>query len=81
MARGWESKSVEAQLDEAAAARQAAPKVVLTGEEAERLRRHELLIMSRQRTRQLLDSARNERYRQLLEEELRALDEQIARAG
>lgn len=78
MARGWESKSVEAQLDEAEASRQSEHKQALTPEDAEKLRRRELLTMSRQRIVQLISTTTNERYRKLLEQELAALDEKLA---
>lgn len=81
MARGWESKSVEAQLEEAAATREAGGKQAISADEADRLRQRELLLMSRNRTQQLLAGATNERYRQLLEQELKALDDQIAALG
>lgn len=78
MARGWESKSVEAQLDEAEASRQSERKEALTPEEAEKLRQRELLAMSRQRIAQLISTATNERYRKLLQQELAALDQKLA---
>lgn len=78
MARGWESKSVEAQLDEAEASRETEHKQALTPEEAEKLRQRELLTMSRQRIAQLISATANERYRKLLEQELQALDEKLA---
>lgn len=77
MARGWESKSVEAQLDEAEASRQSEHKQALTPGEAEKLRQRELIAMSRQRIAQLISTATNERYRTLLEQELQALDEKL----
>ena len=78
MARGWESKSVEAQLGEAAASRQAAPREDLTPEQTEQHRKRELLVMARKRTQQLLAEADNPRYRELLQRELKALEDQIA---
>ncbi|HET8668157.1 MAG TPA: hypothetical protein VFM10_09270 [Terriglobales bacterium] len=81
MARGWESKSVEAQVEDAASAKQAERKDILSAEEADRRRQRELLAMSRRRTEQLLAAATDQRYRQLLERELLALDEKLAKVG
>lgn len=81
MARGWESKSVEAQLDEAEAAQQSEFKRELTPEQAEKVRQRELLTMSRQRVAQLIATTTNDRYRKLLEQELQALDEKLAGAA
>jgi hypothetical protein len=78
MARGWESKSVEAQRDEAEASRQSEHKQSLSPDEAEKLRQRELIAMSRQRIAQLISTATNERYRRLLEQELAALDKKLA---
>lgn len=78
MARGWESKSIEAQLDEAESARQTARKTPLSPDEVEKLRRRELLQLSRARTVQLISQTQNERYRQMLEQELKAIDDKIS---
>ncbi len=78
MARGWESKSVEEQLAEAEAAREAKNKVHVEPAEADAQRQRELLVMARNRIAQLIAATTNERYRKLLEQELRALDEKLA---
>ncbi|HYH01318.1 MAG TPA: hypothetical protein VD837_19485 [Terriglobales bacterium] len=69
---------MEAQLDEAEAARQSVRKEALSAEAAERVRQRELLELSRQRIAQLIQTATNERYRKLLEQELQALDEKLS---
>lgn len=76
MARGWESKSVEAQQDEA---RQGVPKsrIKLTREEAARRREHENLRLSRQRVVQQIESSQNPRHRKILEEALAELDQKL----
>ena len=50
MARGWESKSVEDQMDAAESARAAAAKPKLTPEEVERQTARDGLLLSRART-------------------------------
>ena len=77
MARGWESKSVEAQQDEA---RQGAPKsrIKLTPEEAARSREKENLRLSRQRVVQQIESSQNPRLRKILEDALAELDRRLS---
>jgi hypothetical protein len=77
MARGWESKSVEDQMDEAKADRDAQIKPRLSTEDRERHTRAESLRLSRSRIVGLLKSARNERYRAQLERTLAELDAQL----
>jgi len=76
MARGWESKSIEDQ--QAQAANKSAPRSApLNPEQASRLRKIEGLRLSRQRISQQLDAADNPRHREMLEQSLLALDEQL----
>jgi hypothetical protein len=63
MARGWESKSVEDQMDAAESARAAAVKRKLTPEEAERQAARDGLMLSRARTLNALQGASDARYR------------------
>jgi hypothetical protein len=76
MARGWESKSVEAQQDEATQ-QSSAPKPRLTPPQAARKREIESLGLSRQRVVQQLASACDPRYRGMLEAALASLDDQL----
>lgn len=76
MARGWESKSVEAQ--QAEADEKPAEPLRLTAEAAARLRELETLRLSRQRVLQQLERAVNPRHRLLLERELADLDQKLA---
>jgi hypothetical protein len=78
MARGWESKSVEAQQAEADE-KSSKPKLKLTAEAAVRQREQETLRLSRQRVLQQLEASQNPRHRKLLEQELADLDEKINR--
>jgi hypothetical protein len=77
MARGWESKSVEDQMDAAESARAAAAKRTLTPEEAERQTVRDGLLMSRARTLTALQGACDARYRSLLETTLAHVDEEL----
>jgi len=78
MARGWESKSVEAQ-QEAATTTNAAPKPRLSPEAAARLRQKEGLLLSRQRVLQQLEASENPRHRRMLESALAGLDAQLGK--
>jgi hypothetical protein len=79
MARGWESKSVEAQQADSAET-PSAQKPRLTPEEAAHLREKQSLLMARTNLlRQLESVASTSRYRALLEQTLKDLDDRIAR--
>jgi len=80
VARGWESKSVEQQQDEAASA-SSPVRTVLTPEQLARQRERQGLMLSRQRVLQQLETAQNPRHRQMLQAALADLDTQLARLG
>jgi hypothetical protein len=77
MARGWESKSVEAQMEESIADQAAKGRSALTPEELQRKRKKADLMLSRSRVRQQLEASRNERYSELMRRTLAELDAQI----
>jgi len=77
MARGWESKSVEAQV-EAAEAKPASAGPT-TPEEAARRRERETLRMARARVMQQLELAQEPRYIKQLNDALAALDSRISK--
>jgi hypothetical protein len=77
MARGFESKMVEFQQEEAARPRSAAPK--LTGDEKARLMRRQGLELARTRAVADLEKATNPSHRKMLEQAIAALDEQMSR--
>ncbi|HJQ25403.1 MAG TPA: hypothetical protein VKA60_15895 [Blastocatellia bacterium] len=77
MARGWESKAVEAQI-ETAEARPSANKRQQTPADIEKARRRESLLLSRNRVLQDLQQSRNPRYQKMLNEALAHLDAQLA---
>jgi len=79
VARGWESKSVELQQDDARSTGE--PNRHLTPEQKEIESRREGLKLSRNRTLAQLHSTENPLYRRLLEEALAALDDQIHQLG
>ena len=78
MARGWESKSVESQIESAESARRAASGPQPTAEEIERARQRESLLLSRTRVLNDMQTAYNPRYRKTLEAALKHLDEKLA---
>ena len=78
MARGWESKSVEDQIDMAEARSANARAKVLSEEAIEVLRKKESLLMSRTRVVRDIECAQNPRYRAVLTKALADLDAQIS---
>jgi hypothetical protein len=77
MARGWESKSVEAQMEAAEARASLANRRALAAEEIRLERERESLELSRTRVLQDLESAVNPKYREVLERSLGFLDEKL----
>lgn len=76
VARGWESKSVELQQDDARST--AEPQRSLTSEQRKIESQKEGLKLSRSRILAQLQSAANPRYRKILEQELAVVNEQIS---
>lgn len=80
MARGWESKSVEAQTEEAVARRSAKSKrkePALDRINVETTVKRDSLLLSRTRIVHELELAQNPRYRELLNRTLAGLDAQL----
>ncbi|MCU1232438.1 MAG: hypothetical protein JWP63_405 [Candidatus Solibacter sp.] len=77
MARGWESKSVETQIDMAEQRSAAAHAKVVGQETLDLLRRKESLLMSRTRVVRDLENAQNPRYKAVLSKALADLDAQL----
>jgi hypothetical protein len=77
MARGWESKSVEAQIDMAETRSAAAQAKVLSQETLDLIRKKESLLMSRIRVVRDLENAQNPRYKAVLSKALADLDAQL----
>jgi hypothetical protein len=80
VARGWESKSVELQQDDARSSA-GNDKLRLTPEQREIESRKDGLKLSRSRILGQLHSTENPRYRKVLEQALATLDEQITQLG
>ena len=78
MARGWESKSVESQIESAEERAALAKLPRLTPEEAERKRQRESLLLSRTRVMHDMETSKNPGYRKTLEAALKHLDDKIA---
>jgi hypothetical protein len=79
MSRGWESKSVESQMEEAAVRRAAPKQTPPTAEEVRIKAERESLALSRKRVLADLEAATHPRRREQLESALRHLDEKIAK--
>jgi hypothetical protein len=78
MARGWESKSVESQIESAQQVRKSGTAPALTPDQVSRAREREGLQLSRTRVLHDLEHASNPRYRQTLEAALAHLDRRLS---
>ena len=78
MARGWESKSVESQID-AAGEQPEQSKSQLTDAEREAQRERGVLLLARARVLQQMASSPNERYTESRRLALKEIDEKLAR--
>ena len=75
MARGWESKSVEAQIE--AAELHTTAGIERSPDEISLIRERENLKLSRTRVLHELETSKNPRYVRLLERELKVLEEKL----
>jgi len=78
MARGWESKSVEAQIDAAVVRKSAVLANSPSPDKLESIRKKESILLSRIRVVRELDSAQNPRYKAVLEKALADLDAKLS---
>ena len=78
MARGWESKSVEAQIDMAEVSRATIAQKELSSATLELVRKRENLLLSRTRVVRELETAQNPRYKGVLTKALAELDAQLS---
>ena len=78
MARGWESKSVESQIESAESRRATSRSAEIGTIEAERIHQRQSLQLSRTRVLSDLEHANNPRYRKILEAALKHLDQKLA---
>ncbi len=81
MARGWASKSVQAQIDMAEARRSAVFSNTPAPDELELIRKKETILLSRTRVLRELTSAQNPRYKAVLSKALADLNAQLATFG
>ena len=79
MARGWESKSVEAQIEAAQSKQPRGTAPALSAAQVTAVRERENLTLSRTRVLHELESAKNPRYLKLLSSELKTLDQRLRR--
>jgi len=77
MARGWESKSVEAQMEEAEFASDA--KLRLSPQELESKQKRETLELTRKKLQADLERATSERHRQMLNRSLEEIENQLGK--
>lgn len=78
MARGWESKSVEDQVQDHQESDGKARNKQLTHDQLDARRRKEVLLLSRARVQRDLQSSQDLRYREQLNRALTDLDAQLA---
>ncbi len=78
MARGWESKEVESQMESAESRRAAVRHAPLTDEQIRNQQQRQSLEMSRTRVLRDLETVTHERYREQLRSALKHLDQKLA---
>jgi hypothetical protein len=78
MARGWESKSVEDQIEEARRSQGVAEGRVQSPEAKERERKIESLKLERSRLTEQLNRARSESHQRMIRQSLEAIEKEIA---
>lgn len=79
MARGWESKGVESQIEDRAEGRNNKSRNEGWAEDRERDQRRAGLEMSRRRIARELEQSKSQTHRAALENALKFLDDQIAK--
>ncbi len=80
MARGWESKSVESQIESFASCRRDL-KEQMNPEEAGRQRQKDDLLLSRKRVLHDIEQSKNPRHLKILKDSLAYLDTKLAELG
>jgi len=77
MARGWESKSVESQMESAKEQTSGGGRRELTSEEKETERVRQGLMLSRTYILRQIEASTNERYKQTLQHALSEIDQKL----
>ena len=80
MARGWESKQVESQMESARDV-SAKPAQQLSNEDKEAERERQNLLLSRAYVQHQIDSAKNEKYAESLRKALQDIERRLAASG
>jgi hypothetical protein len=78
MAKGWESKAVESQVEDSASSPRDNKRAPLTAAQIQAHRQREVLLLSRARVAGDLANSSDARYRDQLTRALADLDEQIS---
>jgi chromosome segregation ATPase len=78
MARGWESKSVEDQMEEAQRSQGETEWQIQAPEERERQHKVESLKLERSRLTEQLERARSETHQRIIQQSLKAIEAEIA---
>ena len=81
MARGWESKAVESQMEASRSSREESPKQRSTPERAEAQRRKHTLSLARNHLQHQLQVSEHPRHRQMIENALADVDRQLSELG
>lgn len=81
MARGWESKSVESQMETSQSNKDDAARKKISLEAAEAMRKKETLLLGRAHVQQQLQASQHPRHRAMLQNALTDLDKQLADLG
>ena len=79
MARGWESKSVESQIESNESRNSGKREIHRSPAEIQKLREWEGLVMSRTRVLHQMETCQNPRYRVILDKALAELDMKLAK--
>ena len=78
MARGWESKAVEDQMQDSQSRAPGDPRTKLTREQVETSRQREVLILAITNVQRHLESVSDPQYRAQLERALESLETRLA---
>ena len=78
MAKGWESKSVESQVEDSKTITRGRNKTPLTPAQVEVHRRREVLLLSRARVKKDMQESQNQRYTDHLSRALADIEAQIS---
>lgn len=81
MARGWESKSVESQMEDAGEKQSTNSKATANDLEKKAQREREVLLLARARVLQQIAASPSERYTESRQQALKELDERLAKLG